>query len=64
VQSIGVAVSKGHVVGKAAGVDLSAAVTIRISANDKYVGSSGAPHVGQRHSFVVDKRFGMGIPRI
>jgi hypothetical protein len=38
-------ISKGHVVGKAAGVDLGIVVTIRIAAADDHAGSPEAPHV-------------------
>ncbi len=38
-------ISKGHVVGKAAGVDLGIVVTIRIAAADDHAGSREAPHV-------------------
>ena len=38
--------SIGHVVGKAANLDLSVVVTVRIAANDKHMFSAVTPHVG------------------
>jgi hypothetical protein len=49
----GLQMSKGHVVGKAACIDLSVMVTVRIAANDKHMVSTVASHVGQTHGVVV-----------
>jgi hypothetical protein len=50
----GLQICKGHVVGKAANVDLSVMVTVRIAANDKHMFSTVASHVGQPHGLVVE----------
>src|SRR5882672_4152787 len=50
----GLQICKGHVVGKAANVDLSVMVTVRIAANDKHMFLTVASHVGQPHGLVVE----------
>ena len=47
-------ISKGHVVGKAASVDLSVMVTVRIAANDKHTVSAVTSHVAQTRGLVVE----------
>jgi hypothetical protein len=49
-------VSKGHVVGKAASVDLSGVVTVRIAAIDEHAGSPEASHIRERHGLVVKQQ--------
>jgi hypothetical protein len=49
-------IPKGHVVGKAASVDLSVVVTVRIAAIDEHAGSPEASHIGQRHGLVVKQQ--------
>jgi hypothetical protein len=49
-------ISKGHVVRKAAGVDLGIMKTVRIAAADEDMLSPVAPHVGQRHRLVVKQK--------
>jgi hypothetical protein len=41
----GLQISKGHVIGEAARIDLSVVVAVRITANDKHMVSAVAPHV-------------------
>src|SRR6266851_5278527 len=52
----GLQISKGHVVGKAAGVDLSVVVTVRIAAVDEHVSSPEAAHIRERHGLVVKQK--------
>ena len=52
----GLQISKGHVVGKAAGVDLSVVVTVRIAAVDDHAGSPEASHIRERHGLVVKQQ--------
>ncbi len=47
-------ISKGHVVRKAAGVDLSVVMTVRIAAVDDHAGSPEASHIRERHELVVE----------
>ena len=51
----GLQISKGHVVGKAASVDLSV-VVIRIAAVDEHAGSPEASHIRERHGLVVKRQ--------
>jgi hypothetical protein len=46
-------IPKGHVIGKAANIDLGVVVAVRIAAVGDHVGSPEASHVGQRHWLVV-----------
>jgi hypothetical protein len=48
-------ISKSHVVGKAASVDLSVVVAVRIAAGDDQVGSPEASHIRERHRLVVQQ---------
>jgi hypothetical protein len=41
----GLQIAKGHVVGKAASVDLSIVVTVRVAAVDEHTGSPEASHI-------------------
>jgi hypothetical protein len=49
-------IPKGHVVRKAAGVDLGVVVAARIAATDEHSVSPVAPHVRQRHRLVVKQQ--------
>jgi hypothetical protein len=49
----GLQISKGHVVGKAASVDLSVVVTVRIAAVDEYVVTPEVSHIRERNGFVM-----------
>jgi len=49
-------IAKGHVVGKAAGVDLGVVVTARIAAIDEHAGSPEASHIRERHGLVVKQQ--------
>jgi hypothetical protein len=52
----GLQISKGHVVGKAASVDLSVVVTVRIAAVDEHAGSPEASYIRERHGLVVKQQ--------
>jgi len=47
----GLQISKGHVVGKAASVDLGVVVTVRIAAVDEH--AAEASHIRELHGLVV-----------
>ena len=49
----GLQISERHLVGKAASVDLSVVVTVRIAAVDDHAGSPEASHIRERHGLVV-----------
>jgi len=55
-EHLGLKMSKGHVVGEAASVDLSVVMTVRIAANDKHMLSTVASHVGQPSGLVVEQK--------
>ena len=55
-------ISKGHVVGKAAGVDLSVVVTVRIAAVDEHAGSPEASHYS-RAARACREATGLGLSR-
>ena len=57
----GLQISKRHVVGKVAGVDLSVVVTVRIAAVDEHVGSPEASHIRERHRLVVQQEVRDGL---
>jgi hypothetical protein len=46
-------IPKGHVVRKAAGVDLGVVVTVRIAATDGHMSSPEASHIRERHGLIV-----------
>jgi hypothetical protein len=52
----GLQISKGHVVGKAASVDLSVVVAVRIAAVDEHVGSPVASHIREWNGLVVKQQ--------
>jgi hypothetical protein len=52
----GLQISKRHVVGKAAGVDLSVVVAVWIAAIDEHSVSTVAPHIRERHRLVVKQQ--------
>jgi hypothetical protein len=52
----GLQISKGHIVGKAAGVDLSVVMAVRIAAVDEHAGSPEASHIRERHGLVVQQK--------
>src|SRR5216683_776140 len=52
----GLQISKGHVVGKAASVDLGVVVTVRIAAVDEHASSPEASHIRERHGLVVKQQ--------
>jgi len=52
----GLQFSKGHVVGKAASVDLSVVMALRITATNEHLVPTVASHVGQRYGFVVEQQ--------
>jgi hypothetical protein len=49
-------ISKGHCIGKAASVDLSVVVTVRIAAVDEYVVTPVASHTRERNGLVVKQQ--------
>jgi hypothetical protein len=49
----GLQIAKGHVVGKAARVDLSVVVTVQIAAVDEDMRSPKGTHVRERHRLIV-----------
>ncbi len=51
----GLQISKGHVVGKAARVDLGVVVTVRIAAIDEHLRSAEAPYIRERHRLIVQQ---------
>jgi hypothetical protein len=52
----GLQISKGHVVGKANGVDLSVVVTVWIAAINEHPGSPEASHIRERHGLIVKQK--------
>jgi hypothetical protein len=52
----GLQISKGHVVGKAASVDLGVVVTVRIAAVDEYVVTPLASHIRERNGLIVKQQ--------
>jgi hypothetical protein len=52
----GLQIPKGHVIGKAASVDLSVVVTVPIAAVDEHVGSPVASHIRERNGLVVKQQ--------
>jgi len=51
----GLQISKGHVVGKAASVDLGVVATVPIAAVDEHAGSPEAPHIRECHLLIVQQ---------
>jgi hypothetical protein len=49
-------ISKGHVVGKAASIDLSVVVTARIAAVDEHVVAPVASHIRERNRLIVKQQ--------
>jgi hypothetical protein len=52
----GLQIPKGHVIGKAASVDLSVVVTVPIAAVDEHVGSPVASHIRERNGLAVEQK--------
>jgi len=52
----GLQIPKGHVIGKAASVDLSVVLTVPIAAVDEHVGSPVASHIRERNGLVVKQQ--------
>src|SRR6266852_8481777 len=52
----GLQISKGHVVGKAAGVDLSVMVTVRIACSRRARGFAGGSAYSRAHGLVVEQK--------